>query len=76
MKIFAAELAAFLRRHYPEFLEDGTYRFSTDIRVHDGEVEVDFPLLTRIPDAQPQKPATHGGGKDPLANHLPKSGSI
>lgn len=50
MKKFAAELAEFLRRHYPESNEDGSFRFSVDIWIRKGEVSVDIPLLTRLPD--------------------------
>ncbi|MES2291785.1 MAG: hypothetical protein V4527_00620 [Pseudomonadota bacterium] len=50
MKKFATELADFLRRHYPESHVDGSFRFSADIRIREGEVEVDIPILTRLPD--------------------------
>ncbi len=50
MKVFAVELAAFLKRHYPEFKEDGWYRFSTDIKLHDGRVEISLPLLSKLPE--------------------------
>ena len=50
MKKFAAELAAFLQRFYPEAELDGSYRFSADIRIHKGQVDVEIPVLTRLPD--------------------------
>jgi hypothetical protein len=50
MKKFAAELADFLRRHYPDAMQDGWYRFSADINIVGGEVDVEIPMLTRLPD--------------------------
>ena len=53
MKKFAADLADFLRRHYPETAQDGWYRFSTDISIINGQVDVEIPVLTRLPDVVP-----------------------
>lgn len=51
MKQFALDLANFLRRHYPGFCQDGAYRFSADLEIRDGEIKVEIPILTRMPDA-------------------------
>ena len=53
MKKFAADLADFLRRHYPETAQDGWYRFSADISIINGQVDVEIPVLTRLPDVVP-----------------------
>ena len=53
MKKFAADLADFLRRHYPETAQDGWYRFSADISIINGQVDVEIPVLTRLPDVAP-----------------------
>lgn len=50
MKKFAPELAAFLRRFYPDVNADGYYRFSADIRIRNGQIDVEIPILTRLPD--------------------------
>ena len=50
MKKFAVDLADFLRRHYPEAAKDGWYRFSADIQIRGGDVNVEIPVLTRLPD--------------------------
>ena len=73
MKKFASELAAFLRRHYPEAGEDGWYRFSADIQIHNGEVDVEIPILTRLPDVKPRTSAAQKS--DPLKAHLPTGGA-
>lgn len=52
MKKFAADLADFLRRHYPDSNIDGSYRFSADIQIRDGEVDVQIPILTRLLDSK------------------------
>lgn len=52
MKKFAFELAEFLRRHYPEANRHGSYRFSADIQINDGQVDVEIPILTRLPDVK------------------------
>ena len=61
MKIFATELAAFLRRHYPEANKDGAFRFSADIQIRNGMVDVDIPILTRLPAADPLPRAPEQG---------------
>jgi hypothetical protein len=50
MKAFAVELAAFLKRHYPEVREDGWYRFSADLMLRDGMVDIKIPLLSKLPE--------------------------
>ena len=52
MKKFASELAEFLRRHYPEANRNGWFRFSADIQIKDDEVDVEIPILTRLPDVK------------------------
>jgi hypothetical protein len=71
MKIFASELAAFLRRYYPETKEDGWYRFSADIQLRNGNVEVEIPMLTRLPDAKQAALSSLRGTSDPLDKYLP-----
>ena len=73
MKKFATELAAFLRRHYPEAGQDGWYRFSADIQIQRGEVNVEIPILTRLPDTKPR--AARPAKSDPLKAHLPTGGA-
>ncbi|MGZ5921261.1 MAG: hypothetical protein ACXWLT_05805 [Rhizomicrobium sp.] len=70
MKKFAADLADFLRRHYPEAAQDGWYRFSADIQIKDGEVDVEIPLLTRLPDVK-SKPRALRPKADPFKGHIP-----
>jgi hypothetical protein len=72
MKKFATELAAFLRRYYPEANQDGWYRFSADIQIRGDEVEVEIPILTRLPDVNPSPAKMEN---DPLKSHLPKDGA-
>jgi len=74
MKKFATDLAAFLRRHYPQAHGDGWYRFSADIQIRDGNVDVEIPVLTRLPDieTQGQRETTK---TDPLKIHMPKDGA-
>jgi hypothetical protein len=60
MKRFAVELAEFLRRHYPEAARDGWYRFSADIQIKDGQVDVEIPILSRLPDVKVKR------ARDPL----------
>ena len=50
MKRFAHELTEFLKRHYPEADQDGSYRFSADIEIRNGFVDVHLPILTRLSD--------------------------
>jgi hypothetical protein len=71
MKKFAAELVDFLRRHYPEAARDGCYRFSADIQIIGGEVQVEIPLLTRLPDVVPTPSSKFEPKVDPLKPHLP-----
>ena len=75
MKIFATELAAFLRRHYPEANKDGAFRFSADIQIRNGMVDVDIPILTRLPDADPHPARLNKAKSDPLKAHLPSDGA-
>jgi hypothetical protein len=75
MKKFAQDLADFLRRHYPEAGRDGWYRFSADLRIMDGEVDVEIPILTRLPDVQPQHSPPSMLKDDPLKAHLPRDRS-
>ena len=72
MKKFATELAAFLRRYYPEASVDGTYRFSADIQIRDGVVDVEIPILTRLPDADHYPARLSQVKSDPLEGHLPR----
>ena len=59
MQSFAIELADFLRRHYPDMIaEDGWYRFSADLCLDKGKVNVHIPLLTRLPDPSSKPIAT------------------
>jgi hypothetical protein len=74
VKKFAAELAEFLRRHYPETRYDGWYRFSADIEIKGGEVDVEIPVLTRLPDLKPPGARQDKSKIDPLATHLPRDG--
>ncbi|HXS05648.1 MAG TPA: hypothetical protein VN723_02575 [Rhizomicrobium sp.] len=53
MNKFSRDLAEFLRRHYPDSNLDGSYRFSADIEIRDGEVTVEIPVLTRMPNSNP-----------------------
>lgn len=71
MKKFATELAAFLRRYYPEASQDGWYRFSADIQIRQGEVDVEIPILTRLPDVE-SFPAPAKVKSDPLKTHRPR----
>jgi hypothetical protein len=71
MKKFASELAAFLRRYYPETKADGWYRFSADIQLRNGNVEVEIPVLTRLPDATRVTLSNLRGTSDPLDKYLP-----
>jgi hypothetical protein len=51
MESFANDLATFLRRHYPQVIaDDGWYRFSADLCLKNGRVDLHIPLLTRLPD--------------------------
>ena len=50
MKRFAHELTGFLKRHYPDASQDGSYRFSADIEIRNGFVDVHMPILTRLSD--------------------------
>ena len=70
MKKFAAELVDFLRRHYPEAARDGWYRFSADIQIKGGEVDVEIPMLTRLPDLK-SKPGAARAKADPFNGHTP-----
>lgn len=65
MKKFAAELADFLRRHYPEAARDGWYRFSADIQIRDGQVDVEIPVLTRLQELHSNP--SRGAGRRPDA---------
>jgi hypothetical protein len=71
MKKFAAELADFLRRHYPEAAQDGWYRFSADLNIVAGEVEVEIPILTRLPDVVSMPSSTGKPKADPIKPHMP-----
>jgi hypothetical protein len=74
MKKFANDLADFLQRHYPQAHSDGWYRFSADIQIRAGNVDVEIPVLTRLPDIETQE--RHGTTKaDPLKIHMPKDGA-
>jgi hypothetical protein len=64
VKKFSVELADFLRRHYPEANHDGWFRFSADIQIKDGAVDVEIPLLTQLPDAS-GLPSRAGKRKSP-----------
>ena len=48
MKKFSHELTEFLKRHYPDANQDGSYRFSADIEIRNGFVDVHLPILTRL----------------------------
>jgi hypothetical protein len=58
MQKFARDLAEFLRRYYPASTQDGAYRFSADIEIRNGEVTVEIPMLSRMPDAEIHFPKT------------------
>jgi len=72
MKKFAADLADFLRRHYPETAQDGWYRFSADINISNGQVDVEIPVLTRMPDVVPMPSGKTKTG--PFKPRIPPSG--
>ncbi|HWA68683.1 MAG TPA: hypothetical protein VG821_02475 [Rhizomicrobium sp.] len=74
MKKFAADLADFLRRHYPDASHDGWYRFSADIQIRDGEVNVEVPILTRMPDGKLDVCDKHSIKSDPVLG-LPRAGA-
>jgi hypothetical protein len=50
MKQFAVDLAEFIRRYYPETANDGWYRFSADIQIKHGQVNVEIPVRSRLSD--------------------------
>lgn len=51
MKTLAKDLAEFLQRAYPDVIaKDGWYRFSADLFLHQGEVDLHIPLLSKLPD--------------------------
>lgn len=75
MKKFATELAQFLRRHYPQAAEDGWYRFSCDIQIVGGDVEVEIPVLTRLPDLE-RKASPRAARADPFKDFLPNDGDL
>jgi hypothetical protein len=63
----------FLKRHYVEASRDGWYRFSADIQIKDGEVEVEIPILTRLSDVRSPATIQKSMRSDPLRPHLPQN---
>ena len=67
-------MADFLRRHYPEAAHDGWYRFSADIQIKGGEVDVEIPVLTRLPDVKSKQSREWKVRADPFESLIPPDG--